>query len=497
MRRTFSSLALCVVLLAPSIWMLAKIPPLWRDLDAYNQVTRPPGNSTAGGHGPLYGPIVRLPLFVGYEFERLTNGIPPAQENFFQHPRLTDSGIFLLILGQHLALGGAALALIMAATKRFWLRLLLAIFFASNSLFYTFAHCVGSESLSLICILFVVATALRLLKEPDEPSARRWILFSLALFAAIFTRYANLILILVLPLTYAVLAALRRSRNLLRYAVIALAIGIGCVASARVGAEVLCRTVGLRYYSKSGFTFLWRIRFLQDVPEPRRSALLDEVAARARSNDARQVIAVVRQLLAEGEPLRAPVVTDAVRRTFAAEGRKVKTQRVHEALNRAVTAFLLPPPPELWQAARTDFAENCRLPLTVTSKYLFLTTCYYFDHREIMPEVAQLNTFRERTAEELKSMPDSFAYFQLWRNLSLKTWLLIFLAGSVALLLVRRLTNDDLLPILLYGIALVAVGLVVMLITALIGELIPRYTMPFWALLWSGLMIFAAAIESA
>ena len=46
------TLVVAFCLLTPSIWMLKTIPPLWRDLDSYNQVTRSPGASAAGGHGP-------------------------------------------------------------------------------------------------------------------------------------------------------------------------------------------------------------------------------------------------------------------------------------------------------------------------------------------------------------------------------------------------------------------------------------------------------------
>ena len=51
---------LCAILFAPSIWMLTVIPPLWRDVDAYLQVTRPPGPETILQYGPLYCWLARI-----------------------------------------------------------------------------------------------------------------------------------------------------------------------------------------------------------------------------------------------------------------------------------------------------------------------------------------------------------------------------------------------------------------------------------------------------
>src|SRR5438477_5092466 len=91
---------LIAVLLAPSIWMLSVIPPLWRDVDAYVQVTQPPGPGTILQYGPLYCFVARIPLYFGYAIDSLGAGGPLPTFSFFIHPILTDSGVFSLVLSQ-------------------------------------------------------------------------------------------------------------------------------------------------------------------------------------------------------------------------------------------------------------------------------------------------------------------------------------------------------------------------------------------------------------
>ena len=65
---------LFAVILAPSIWMLSVIPPLWRDVDAYVQLTLPPGFETILRYGPLYSFAARIPLYVGFAVDCLKAG---------------------------------------------------------------------------------------------------------------------------------------------------------------------------------------------------------------------------------------------------------------------------------------------------------------------------------------------------------------------------------------------------------------------------------------
>src|SRR6476659_195296 len=146
---------LFLCLLTPSIWLIATVPPLWRDSDGYYQATLNPLLATYWGHGPAYCYAAKVPLFVGEALARW-DGTPRASLQSNEVVQLTDTGVWLLIVGQHLALALGAFYFIVTISRFFLVRLVMTLIWASNVLFYTFAHCVGSETLSMISLVFLV-----------------------------------------------------------------------------------------------------------------------------------------------------------------------------------------------------------------------------------------------------------------------------------------------------------------------------------------------------
>ncbi len=280
---------LVAILVAPSVWMLSVIPPLWRNVDAYFQVTEPPGPATILSWGPLYCFVARIPLYFGYGIDCVRAGVPFPAPAFFIHPIETDSGVFVLLLSQHVALCSAAFYLIAIASRLFWVRLTLAVLWAANSLFYTFAHCVGSETLSMILLLLVGATGLRIMRHPRKVPGKEWLLFGILVWLCILTRHINATLAGLIPLAFLLLSAHRlilvpvtrsqllgrwrrlRASEALQKATLAIAVGISCIVLANLSLRGLCHAVQIPYHSTVGFTFLFRLKFLAGLPAERRN----------------------------------------------------------------------------------------------------------------------------------------------------------------------------------------------------------------------------------
>ncbi|MEY2483164.1 MAG: hypothetical protein QOK24_1692 [Verrucomicrobiota bacterium] len=501
------SCLLLLCLLAPSAWMIATLPPLWRDSDAYIQATENPLLSTFWGFGPAYCYAVKVPLFAGEQLERLRRHLPASRAAGSSQPSLTDSGVWLLIAGQHLALCGAAFYFIVAVTRLFWVRLALALTWASNALAYTFAHCVGSETLSLIFIILLVGKALRLIRSGGEPGWRDWYGFAIALCVCILSRHLNLILIGLLPATFLLSWIVHRAMGFLasddrqkielrqlrardlRQAVIATAIGIACFAMTNLAVHKLARKTRFHPHSRIGFTFLWRLHFLQDFTPEARAALLHKVAARTHSPEVRKLLALLEQMLAE----RADLITTGplMQRAIELFNGPLHWEELDRALNQMAFAFLLPPTTELLHAARTDFVAVLRMPSTEISSSLFATTAYYFDNKDQMPGCAELVTFRGgANAEKIWQLQFQHRYFRLWEGLSYNRALVVWVVAlSIFVVTVRRRKLNP-GTISAFGIALAAIGITFVIATCVLDEFSPRFALPMWQLLLLSFYIF-------
>ncbi|HVF70419.1 MAG TPA: hypothetical protein VM940_02315, partial [Chthoniobacterales bacterium] len=431
---------LLLILLSPSAWMIATIPPLWRDSDAYNQLVQDPLVATFWGHGAAYCHLAKVPLLLG---ELLENSAPPSTTSTPRtgQPGLTDTGVALLILGQHLALAGAAFYFLTAITSIFWVRLAMALAWGTISLFYTFAHCVGSESLSLILIVLLVGAAIRLVASRDEGSWRDWWVFASALTGCLLSRHINLCLVALLPgalvLSWILKGIQRRFfvRTLspgsagtdLRKVFLAVIIVLAAFATAHFTVQGLARKTRYHPHSRLGYTFLWRLRFIDDLAPQSRSALLQRLTTETKSEDARKLLSLLNQMQAEGSTFQD--WGSFMRRGIEFFGGSMHWEKLDGALNQMAYTFLIPPGPEIKAVAFRDLRFGLGASSADVTSYLFDTTSYYFSHKADMIGCEKLTPFRDHTSEQISSLPSRYSYFQFGAKW---TYDKVFAAWSIA-----------------------------------------------------------------
>lgn len=507
---------LFAVLLTSSIWMLSVVPPLWRDVDAYAQVTLPPGPGTILQYGPLYCFVARIPLYVGYAIDCLARSAPLPAPAFFIHPTLTDSGVFALLLCQHIALCLATFYLIAVATRLFWVRLILAFVWAANPLFYTFAHCVGAETLSMILVLLIGATGLRMARYSRGVPRKDWLLFAVLLWLCILTRHINATLAGLLPLTFLLLSAYRlimirfarsellrcwqrlQARQSLQKATIAVALGITCVILANISLRGLCYAVNTPYRSTVGPAFLGRLKFLAKVPVEKRDQLLDKAAKNTDSADVKKLISLLRDSFHDENPnWNAIAFKKKAQASLFSPQTDRSEKRFYVVLNRTTRAFLYPPEKIFLSAIATDLKASQRITIPDVVSFLFVTTRFYFSHAAKMPQCASLVTFRDKNADEVFAIFKKHSYFRHPKDLSYRALLFLWLINLALFVVIARMRAQQTAGVGSYAIALTVVGLFVMLANCVLAVFQPRYTLPMWELTIVSASILSGGVMDA
>jgi hypothetical protein len=482
-----------LIIAAPSIWFLSTIPPLWRDVDAYIQTTSRPGPATVLLHGPLYGFLARVPLYFGYWLEASAGEARPFVD-FFLRPALTDSGVFALLLLQQAALLAAQWYFVATIAKNPWVRLLLAACLAVNPLLYTFAHCVGSETLSAIGIVLLATIGWRMLRgEPARASI--WIAFGAVLLLLMLTRQINAVLVALLPLAlFPLMAQVAARRRLF----VAVGVGVAAVAISLGAARLIALAADVEYRSKIGFTFMWRLQFLQKLPPAERERVVQQAAAQPGSAETKAVIEALGARFATAEQLNFSEFVRQQRAALFPAGSEDVTERMDEALNGMPLAFALGSPAALMCSAATDFVSARRMRISTVTEFLFWSTVYYVGREEALPQLKKLVTFRAFSGDDIVALPARFSYLRWWSGVTCDGWLLIWFVALIALLVLARRRGAAVAPAASYATALVLVGLLIMLANSFFTELLPRYTAPMFELTYLSLvLLIGQTIETA
>ena len=491
-----------VILFAPSAYMLKIIPPLWKDVDAYSQVTAPPGEATILLYPPAYCFLARVPLYLGFAYDSWQAGLAWPAFSFFLPPKLTDTGVFLLLLIQHLALCASAYLLIVSVTPLLLMRVTMAVLWAANPLFYIWAHCVSTEALSMILLLLLVVAGLRVLREPKW---QWWLCYGILSTLAMLTRHTNGALGALLPLTFGfagvawyllarrpgkaeVRQAMRQQgARYLRQAFFAIVLGVSCIILSHATVRLLSRAAGIPYHSTVGFTFMFRLGCFASLSPAERDEAIRHVTTANPSADIQSLLEVFRNAPSHEGRLDVAEVLGETRKLLPATS--LQGDNFARLLNETARACLLSPSPPYLRAVRTDFAKSMVIPIRDVIAAPFVQTIFYFSHPKWMPQFAQLKTFRNHDRSSILGQLHSYlgGRGKLPYHRLLLGWLVLVLIFAWRM-------RAQALAVLAYTLALNATGLLVTTANCLLTEFQPRFTLPAWEFLIIAVFITLGAL---
>jgi hypothetical protein len=483
-----------IVLSLPSLYLLLSYPILWKDIDALAQLIWRAGAINILHYPPLYCFGGRVPFWLDdVAHSALRNQPwPPLDLLAPQQPGL--SGIYLLLIGQHLFLILALTFLIASASDAILCRGVLTLCTLGFSALYANQQCAGSESLSVVSIVLVAAFSIRIVKRTEQKkySWADWMGYLASLVLAVGTRHINVVLGACLPLSLVGFGLCQGQfvawkRIMLNACLGALVAALALLANVWL-ARSLIAFVGDEYRTITGIALSARIEgFLRKLPGSEREVLVRKLL----SEEADPVVrAAILGIATQGSYEHG---TDRIiRNALQEEGRpdaaiQAESERI---ITKAALAYLRTFHPKLVTAILSDFVHGfLRSTNGKLSRAVFLANVGAARLRQDAPEMwkplAVLSSLDYRTAErELRRARDDF-----WLGFGGRCPLIVLLFLNVALAVVKGKRQS--LAAVVLGLS--ASGVLLYLVNCIFIPAIERYALP---LLVTQYAAFIAAVAA-
>ena len=491
----WSYFVLITILGLPSLWFILRVPPLWNYMDGFLQISTKPSAATLLVWPPFYCFGARAPRLIGY---LLGGGEVKIALRYFNHPVLTDSAIYVLIIAQHLGLLLASLFFIHVLSKRTPVRIVLALALASFSFQYAAVHAVGSESASVILILLIVAFSVEIART-GQLSTKGWIWLTGLLCAAVLTRHIIAVLTLLpggascISLFHSYANGRRDHSEWVSQLLPALGAAVTAIVFANGFIWFCCLRAKVDYRSMVGETFLARLDQMRAVPgrfhefvEEMSERLSDPVLAESlkRLAQAYESHAVTSDFITEGKRTFEEVLI--------ARGLASSPKHVDEELNKLTKLTLLNEPASFRQAVWNDWSDGHRWLCGLFTRCVVSGTGIDWDHDPLarkMQPLRRLRTFSGFTFAELNTLSKNFPEAFLADKIVIWQLVLIGCCLSVVGFISR-------LPIWvpLTGILILLVGELVYFLTLSIAGQVCRYGIPFLELVLCSVLTPGAAM---
>jgi hypothetical protein len=465
------------VLVLPSVWLLIRYHPFWKDVDAVTQLITAPSSLNILHSPPIYCFLARLPFWLT---DTLIYGAAPSIFGE-QHPSLL--AVQVLIFCQHLGLWAALRYFLFSAGWSDRSRGIAALLLASVASFYTFAHTAGSEAMTALSWIIVFSAGLRTLLQ--RAGWRDWIAYAAALLLAAGSRKVNDILLLWLPIIAVCLwagqLALRKEKTgltpLLRTSGLALLISLSVAGIEKGFVSILCQRFSVIERPTDGATFSDRFGTVIARLSPAESAKF-LASALALADNANVRLAIEGQFSFGSYHLGGDQLIEHALSEQGLSGEELQAER-DRVIFRATECFYRAAPPKLLAIIVKEFVRTW----VPTSDYRVaraspLTTFRFAGFLDEVPSrwgnLPRLPMFEPVNAQRMMTRLDRDPFINHWQCIPIVLWCLAFVLVGSWRLLRRRLS----LELFIIALSFIGVGTIADLASCIFAYAQPRYTLP-------------------